>query len=221
MARQSSEFAKWMRTGRTGEGPIPAIEVKFNANHDERGRFTFAGHGTSARRSKGPAKRSNPQWRTAGRMSPQEVEKRAANAMRMYQVHRARGMSPEQAAGWAANAEAESNSDYRKKQGNGEPGRGLFQWGSKVPKLDRRRDFEQQFGHSIEQSTEAEQLQFRDWELAHGQQPAARKIARAKSAGDIAAAITIHYEAPKHKFNVAADRANIAEAILRLAKKGH
>jgi hypothetical protein len=95
-------------------------------------------------------------------MAPQEVEIRAANAMRMYQIHVARGMQPEEAAGWAANAEAESRGDHRARQPGG-PGRGLFQWGSDIVRFDRRRDFERLFGHPIENSTEAEQLAFRDW----------------------------------------------------------
>ena len=74
-------------------------------------------------------------------MSRQEVEGRAVNAAGMYQVHIARGMTPEQAAGWAANAEAESRSDYRAWQEGGGPGRGLFQWGTDEPRFDRRRHF--------------------------------------------------------------------------------
>lgn len=220
MAKQSSKFAKWIRAGCGAEGPTRAVEVKFNPNHDPKnGQFTFAGQGTSLGHRLAPAERNDPQWRHGGTMSRQEVETRAANAMRMYELHRLRGMTPEQAAGWAANAEAESTGDFRKKQNAGRgPGRGLFQWGSNVPKLDRRRDFDRVFGHSLDQSTEQEQLDFRDWELAHTQRSAAREIEKAKSAGDVAAAITKHYEGPRDQHREAADRANIAEAIHRRAK---
>lgn len=151
-------------------------------------------------------------------MSLKEIERHAANAKRMYDVHRARGMTSAQAAGWAANAQAESDGDYRRIQKGG-PGRGLFQWGANNAKMDRRPHFHVLFKHPIEKSTEEEQLAFRDWELANTEVGAARRIAKAKSAGDIAAAITIHYERPKEKARDAADRANIAEAILRLEKE--
>ncbi|HEU0309630.1 MAG TPA: phage tail tip lysozyme [Sphingomicrobium sp.] len=147
-------------------------------------------------------------------MTPKEVGKRAASAMHMYRIHLALGMRPEEAAGWAANAEAESRGDYRARQPGG-PGRGLFQWGAHDPKLDRRLDFRRLFGHPIEQSTAAEQLVFRDWELAHTEARAAKEIAKARGAGNIAAAIAIHYERPENKFQRAIDRANIAEEIIR------
>ena len=72
--------------------------------------------------------------------------------------------------------------------------------------------------YSIRKSTEQEQLDFRDWELRHTESPAATKISKARTAGGIAAAITLYYERPKHKIRDAADRANIAETILRRAK---
>ena len=212
MGRRSA-FENYLRTGRQAD----RLETKFNPWHDpENGRFTFAGQGTNV----GGGSVNKPlNWRPGGRMATQDVKRRAANAMRMYRIHIARGMTPEQAAGWAANAEAESRSDYRARQEDGGPGRGLFQWGSDAAKFDRRLNFQRLFGHSIEQSTEEEQLAFRDWELGHTYKRAARKISEAKSVGNIAAAIVIHYEQPAKPERDAADRANIAEAIMHLAKR--
>jgi len=156
-----------------------------------------------------------PNWRQGGRWSPQEVERRARNALRLYELQRQRGMAPDLAAGWAANGAGESDSDFRLRQNPG-PGVGLYQWGANNPRLDRRRDFQRVFGHPIEQSTEDEQLAFRDWELAHTERRAARMIAHASTPGDIAAAITRYYERPAAPARDAADRANIAEAIHRL-----
>jgi len=170
------------------------------------------------RREMGGAKPDAPKWRSGGHMSRQEVGQRATNAMRMYRIHLALGMRPEEAAGWAANAEAESRGDYRAVQRPG-PGRGLFQWGSEKEKFDRRRDFQKLFGHSIERSTEAEQLAFRDWERTNTEMGAAKKIAKTKSAADIAIAIAIHYERPDDKEKRAIDRANIAEEIIRKSRK--
>jgi hypothetical protein len=99
------------------------------------------------------------------------------------------------------------------------PGYGLFQWGSTDPRADRRRIFEQVFRHPIQQSSEREQLQFRDWELAHSYRRLARQLAGAASAGDMAAAITQVYERPGDWRHIMIDRANIAEAIMRRARE--
>ena len=175
--------------------------------------------GAPAARTGVPASNPGP-WRPGGRWNWQQVEQEAANAMRMYKIHIDRGMSPEQAAGWAANAQAESHGKYTSRQRGGGPGRGLFQWGHPNPAQDRRVHFQQQFGYPIENSSEEDQLKFRDWELA---QPSFRRaqtrISQARTAGDAADAITRHYEIPANPDQDAADRANIAEAILRQARQ--
>jgi len=199
--KRLSTFEIWLRRGRIVEEP-QLMETKFNPWHDPKnGQFTFA-----------PEDRLAANWRSGGRMSRREVDLHTANAMRMYNIHVSRGMRPEQAAAWAANIEAESKGNYRSSQPGG-PGRGLLQWGDG----NREKLFQQQYGHPIEESTEAEQLNFRDWELTHTEIRAAKKIAAAKGAGDIASAITIYYLRPENKFRDAADRANIAEAIILAA----
>jgi hypothetical protein len=85
--------------------------------------------------------------------------------------------------------------------------------------MDRRLSFQRQFGYPIEKSSEEDQLAFRDWELANTLQGAATQIARARSAGDVAEAITRYYEVPQDPDRDSADRANIADAILRLAQQ--
>jgi hypothetical protein len=147
-------------------------------------------------------------------MPPAEVEQYAELGMRMYQLYRARGMSPQQAAAWAANAAAESHGNYRQPQQHGGPAYGLYMW-----EPPRQRTFQEQFGHPIQQSTEAEQLAFRDWELNHSYAWAARRIPRAASAGDTAAAITRYYEGPADWEHAMWDRSNIAKAILRRARQ--
>lgn len=54
--------------------------------------------------------------------------------------------------------------------------------------------------------------------MANTEKLAARKISQAKTAGDAAAAITRYYERPAAVVRDAADRANIAEAIIRHAR---
>ena len=175
---------------------------------------------TSASTARPAAPANNPApWRPGGRWNRPQVEQEAANAMRMYKIHIDRGMSPEQAAGWAANAQAESHGKYTSTQHPNGPGRGLFQWGHPNPGMDRRLIFQRQFGYPIEKSSEEDQLAFRDWELANTLRGAARRISRASTAGDVAEAITRYYERPASLDRESADRANIAEAILRRSQQ--
>jgi hypothetical protein len=59
-------------------------------------------------------------------MNRTSVEQNADGAMRLYQIHISRGMTPEQAAAWAANAVAESQGNYRQPQRGGGPATGFF-----------------------------------------------------------------------------------------------
>jgi len=98
------------------------------------------------------------------------------------------------------------------------PGRGLFQWGSNDA-ADRRVTFEKVMGVPIEKSTMEQQLQFRDWELAHTHKHVRRAIDAASGAAAKSRAITIHYEIPSRRIRQAqADaRAALTENILRVA----
>ena len=58
MVKRMSKFELWIRTGRTGAGETPAVEVKFNERHDpQNGQFTFVGQGgiLIMRNQEGPA----------------------------------------------------------------------------------------------------------------------------------------------------------------------
>lgn len=159
-----------------------------------------------------------PGWKQGGKLTTSAIEAHAANAMAQYYENRARGMSVEDAAGWAANSEGESRGNHKATQIGGGPGRGLYQWGSPIPRFDRRIAFRRIVGVPIEESTREQQLQFRDWELANSHRGARRRIDAAIGAADKARAITIYYLAPKDKLRDAADRGNIAEAIVRLTR---
>ena len=148
-------------------------------------------------------------------MTSAEVARKARHAQRAFLKYRGQGMSVDEAAAWAANGEAESGNNPHSQQPGG-PGYGLFQWGSNVAKYDRRRDFRKAMGKSIYGSSEADQDRFREYELSHQWKGAQRLIDKAQGAGGKAAAITRHYEIPKEKARDAADRANIAETIVKL-----
>ena len=155
-----------------------------------------------------PASNAPAPWRSGGRWDATEVERRAGNAMRLYDQFVAGGMHPYEAAGWAANAAGESDSNYRSNEPGGQ-GYGLFQ----VTHPARRRAFQRRYGHPIEQSTEAEQLDFRQWEIDNTFRHVPRHFRSARSPGDYAEVITRYYEIPANPDEDSADRANIAEAI--------
>jgi hypothetical protein len=130
-------------------------------------------------------------------------------------------MSVDEAAAWAANSEVESLSNPSTSQHHNGPGRGLFQW----EKLGRAKDFEAIFKIPIENSTRAQQHAFREWELSqHTFGTAKRLIDSAVGAGAKAEAISRRYLRPGKeqlvKDRTAADRANIAEAIIRRISPG-
>jgi Phage tail lysozyme len=152
--------------------------------------------------------------RRGGAMNTNQVHAHAKHAMHQFIDNIRRRMSIDEAAAWAANSEAESGGDHRKQQPNG-PGRGMFQWGSNVERMDRRRDFRRVTGVSIEDSTIEQQISFRDWELANSERGAKKRIDSAAGAGAKAHAIAIHYLRPSIREVRGIDRANIAEAIAR------
>jgi hypothetical protein len=154
-------------------------------------------------------------WRRGGRFSAKKVDGMARAAYRHYLKYRAQGMPADDAAGWAAVGQAESSNDPHSQQPGG-PGYGLFQWGSTKKKYDRRIDFQKAMGKSIYGSSAEDQERFRKWELGHTEKKAARLIDQARGSGGKAAAITEHYERPAKIARDSADRANIAERIVKL-----
>jgi hypothetical protein len=127
-----------------------------------------------------------------------------------------RGMDIDSAAAWAANSEVESRGDYRKKQDNGGPGFGFFQWGTNDEAIDRRRTFERVMKVPIQGSTEDQQLYFRDWELQHTHGKAKEAIEKAQGPAAKAAAIWSQYEGARKNKGVN-DRMAIAEVIAQRA----
>lgn len=236
-------FSIWLRTGRRVPVAQLAAEMqaKFNPWHDPaNGQFTnsmFAGsesvgaqtsHHVS-RPSHAPIKKvgehghaAKPKqpnlpsgWQVGGEMNPSKVDVRANHAIAQYFDNKARGMSDVESAAWAANSEIESRGNPASIQESSGPGRGYFQWGTSTdPTKDRRKDFEKAFGVSIEKSTLEQQLQFRDYELAHKEAAAKKRIDAAVSAGDKAFAIAVHYLRPANSRIRGIERANLARAIL-------
>lgn len=188
------------------QSPIPPDWARFHP-----------GENLPAWRRKDPAKETAPvtTWRANGFMSRLEVEQRAEHAKWHFYYNWGRGMSTEDAAAWAANIEAESNGDFRKKQNDSDKsrGRGLLQW-----ELGSRADlFKDIMGVHIEKSTLAQQYAFRDWELAHTEKGKKAEIDAVRGAGGKAYVITRRFlrPDPKRAEKFATDRANIAEAIMR------
>jgi hypothetical protein len=126
-------------------------------------------------------------------------------AMRYFQ---SQGWTEAQAAGIVANLQAESNLNPHI-VGDGGAAYGLGQWHS-----DRQANFERFTGHSIRNSTFAEQLKFVQWELTHTESGAGRALKGADSAAEAAATFCRLYERPADIPGQSAHRAAIAQRIL-------
>jgi hypothetical protein len=209
------DFVRWMRgTPTAAVRPKPAPSPSSTTAPSPKAPAVKVPQQAPATRT---AARPAP-WRHGGVMSPRDVETRADHAMGQFRENRARGMTVEEAAAWAANSEIESVGDHRLHQIGGGPGRGLYQWGSDKVRFDRRIAFRKVIKVEIENSTREQQYQFRDWELTVTERPAKARIDAAVSAGDKAHAISSAYLRPFEKERQAAERSNLAEAIARRAK---
>lgn len=151
-------------------------------------------------------------WRAGGTWKPREVAQRADEAMTQYYNHIAQGMQPDQAAAWASNIDAESRGNYQQHQKPKGPAYGLMQW-----EPARRQQFRDLFGIAMEDATEKQQYQFRDWEL-HRHWGWRDAIDQADNAGDRSAMIMSKFEGPAEQIKAGKDRANLANAILERAR---
>lgn len=102
----------------------------------------------------------------------------------------AAGWSREQAAGALGNAMQESAGDARAVGDNGKA-YGLFQWHQ-----DRQDQFARLFGHTMQQGTRAEQVDFASWELNHTESGAGDRLRGTTNASDAAAVVSRYYERP-------------------------
>lgn len=120
-----------------------------------------------------------------------------------------RGMDPETARAFAANSVAESGADPASIERGGGPGRGLFQ----ITSRNRKDDYQRLYGHSPEQGSRDEQLDFVMWELANTERGAAFRIAGAHGAEDRARAVSEFYERPADREGQRERRAEIARSL--------
>ena len=124
------------------------------------------------------------------------------------------GYSAAQAAGLTANFTAESGLNAGAVGDNGQAF-GIGQWHA-----DRQAAFAAKFGHPIQQSTLAEQLQFSDYELHTTEQGALGHLQAAGSAGEAGAAISRYYERPAAVDEAATNRAELANNLFNNFKPG-
>lgn len=134
------------------------------------------------------------------------VDGRARQAMDYFV---GQGWTPAQAAGIVANLQRESN--FRADAvGDGGQAYGIAQWHP-----DRQANFQRFTGHSIRQSTYAEQLAFVNYELTRGAETSAGN--RLRNAGDATTAGSIvsrYYERPADANGEASQRGALAAQIL-------
>lgn len=103
-----------------------------------------------------------------------------------------RGFTKEQAAGIVGNLYAESGLNHSIKQIGGGPGFGLAQWEG-----PRQADFKRVMGKDIQDSTEADQLNFIIWELENTERGAKKALLRAKTPEEAAKIFAHKYERMK------------------------
>jgi hypothetical protein len=119
------------------------------------------------------------------------------------------GWTAAQAAGIAANLQAESG--FRPDiEGDGGHAYGIAQWHA-----DRQAGFQSLIGHAIQGSTFDEQLRFVQHELTNGGETRAGNLLRnATSANDAGGIVSRNYERPADREGAATRRGRIAEQIL-------
>lgn len=110
------------------------------------------------------------------------------SAEKAMQILMGKGWTKEQAAGIAANLQAESGF---KTNAVGDSGKamGIAQWHP-----DRQRKFKEVFGKDLSSASFEEQMNFVDWELRNTEKAAGEKIMAANSSGQAAAATERYYE---------------------------
>lgn len=155
-----------------------------------------------------PASATQPQA-TTGAQGPQQpaasVEGRARQAMDYFV---SQGWTQAQAAGIVANLQRESG--FRPDAvGDGGRAYGLAQWHP-----DRQANFQRFAGHSIRNSTFAEQLAFVNYELTRGAETSAgARLRGADSASEAGAIVSRYYERPADANGEASARGRLAAQI--------
>jgi hypothetical protein len=117
------------------------------------------------------------------------------------------GWTKDQAIGIAANIEGESSFNYK---ANNRGIKGYAQWKGK--RLD---DFEDLFGHKIEESTRQEQIAFFDWELRHTEKAAGDKLKKTTNAADSTIVVLRDFERSTYQDRDEILRLKYAEQIMR------
>ena len=116
-----------------------------------------------------------------------------------------KGWTREQAAGIAANIQAESSFNAGAVGDRGQA-RGLAQWHP-----DRQRAIERQFGKSLSQMSRTEQMEAIHWELTQGGERAAgERLRGATTAAEAGSIISQYYERPADRYGAAAHRGRLA-----------
>ena len=131
----------------------------------------------------------------------------AQRAQQAVTYFESQGWTHAQASGIVANLEHESGLRTGA-VGDGGSAYGLAQWHP-----DRQAAFQQMTGHSIRNSTYAEQLQFVQYELTHGERGAAAQLRSTTTAYDAGAAVSRYYERPLNTDSEAASRGASARQV--------
>lgn len=137
--------------------------------------------------------------------TPSSLQGRINAAMKYFE---SQGWTHAQAAGIVANLKAESNLDPNIHQNGGGPGYGIGQWEG-----PRQAAFASWAGHSIQNSTFQEQLEFVQHELTTSEASAGNALKQTHTAAEAGAAVCRYYERPADISGQSAARAQAAQQI--------
>jgi hypothetical protein len=144
--------------------------------------------------------------RPAAKVTPQQREQAEYDIAKLVGM----GWTRAQAAGIAANIQAESKGDH-KAVGDSGQAYGLAQW-----HRDRQEAFKKWMGKDIRESSRDEQLAFINYELREGsERKAGLNLMRARDAGSAGDIVSRMYERPANTEGDAAKRSGIALSLLQ------
>jgi hypothetical protein len=144
--------------------------------------------------------------RSGAKVTPQQREQAEADIAKLVGM----GWTRAQAAGIAANIQAESKGNYKAVGDNGQA-YGIAQWHK-----DRQLAFSKWAGKDIRDSNRDEQLAFINFELREGsERKAGLNLMRARDAGSAGDIVSRMYERPANTDGDAAKRAGMAVSLLQ------
>jgi hypothetical protein len=137
----------------------------------------------------------------------------SVSSSRVMRFFEGKGWTSAQAAGLTARVNRESKGRADQQEIGGGKGYGLLQWGPA-----RQAEFKKWSGHDIHGSTEAEQLEFMQYELTKGKEKrAGDRLRGAKTAAEAGEIASLSYARPRDRAGEASRTAREAQLLMGIA----